>query len=297
MKIFNFGSINIDHVYQVPHLVKAGETLSASTYQTVLGGKGANQSIAIALAGAEVQHIGKLCILDEQYKEQMQKIGVDCQHIQLVDEASGHAMIQVDSKGENAIVLYAGANQSNSEQELKQALSTAEEDDWLLLQNETNNVALAIEVAHQQGLQVAYNPAPVSAQAQDVDPQHVDLLFVNQVEAAAISDCDELGDQIQYFAEHWPHTDVILTLGKEGALWLHQQQVMKTDAFDVTPVDTTAAGDTFIGFFLAGFAQGQDVETALYKASAAAAICVQCNGASCSIPSLEQVELLLSEIE
>lgn len=290
MTIFNLGSINIDHVYQVSHFVTPGETMASDGYQRTLGGKGANQSIALARAGAQVQHLGQLHKSDQDFKDLVASYGVDCQHVQMTDTASGHAIIQVASSGENAIVLFGGANQQISEADIDGALASAQQGDWLLTQNETSGIAYAMQQAKQKGMRVAFNPAPMTESVKDLPQQHIDLLVVNEVEAAELTGCQALPEIIEFFNQHWAETEVIITLGQAGVVMLKDKQQLQVSAFSVKAVDTTAAGDTFIGFFMAAYTQGSDAEVALKQACAASALGVMQSGAAQSIPSLDQVQ-------
>jgi ribokinase len=163
MAVFNFGSINIDHVYSVPHFVQPGETLSSKSYQSILGGKGANQSIALAKANNQVKHVGAIGASDRSFVEQMKEAGVNCDFVrEMSDVASGHAIIQVTPDAENNIILFGGANQTLSQDHIANALAAAKPDDWVLLQNETNAIGEIIEEAHKRGLNIAFNPAPMT---------------------------------------------------------------------------------------------------------------------------------------
>ncbi|WP_416307277.1 ribokinase [Neptunicella sp. SCSIO 80796] len=295
MAVINLGSINIDHVYQVEHFVQPGETLASSDYQRVLGGKGANQSIALARAGIKVLHLGALNHADQDFKQQMIDYGVDCGRVALTDIASGHAIIQVIPSGENAIVLFGGANQQITQQAIQATVDNADSNDWFLTQNETAQVPQALQMARQAGLSVAYNPAPVTDVVKQVNPDWVDLLIVNQTEAQVISGCDDLQTQIDYFQSQWPNSQVLLTLGQSGAKMISKSSVLSVDAYDVQAVDTTAAGDTFIGFFLAAFCGGMEAGQAMQQACAAAAIAVTKAGAAQSIPALTDVQNFIRE--
>ena len=296
MAIFNLGSINVDHVYQVPHFVRPGETLASTAYQRILGGKGANQSIALARAGASVCHIGALSHADQDFYQQLIDYGVNLDHVEQTDTASGHAIIQVDASAENAIVLFGGANQCIQDTAIDKALQSAAEGDWLLTQNETNAVAITLQKAKQQGLKTAYNPAPICGIEADIDPAWVDLLVVNQTEAAAISGIQDTEQQVAYFAERWKHAEVVLTLGSEGAILICHKGVLQVSSFEVDAVDTTAAGDTFIGFYLAARSRNEDQQDAMLQACASAALAVQREGASTSIPTLDDVDEFLAEV-
>lgn len=295
MTIFNLGSINIDHVYQVPHFVTPGETMASTGYQRTLGGKGANQSIALARAGVDVKHIGKLHGSDDDFKQLIDQYGVDCSQVAGSESASGHAIIQVTGSGENAIVLFGGANQDIVESDIDLALSGAQSGDWLLTQNETSGIGYAMAQARAKGLKVAFNPAPMTESVKSLAKEHVDLLVVNEVEAAELTGCEEIGQIVAYFKQHWAHAEVIMTLGKAGVVMLKGGQQLEVSAYSVDAIDTTAAGDTFIGFFLSAYTQGQDATLALKQACAASALGVTQSGAAQSIPDLQQVQAFIEE--
>lgn len=299
MAIYNFGSVNIDHVYEVAHFVQPGETLSSSNYKHVLGGKGANQSIAIAKAGAEVFHVGCLNKNDVQFKQQLVNYGVDCEFLSLIDIPSGHAIIQVTPDAENAIVLFGGANQQLTQDDIDTALANASQNDWVLLQNETNGLANIINTAKQKGLRIAFNPAPMTPEVKDLPLEHIDLLVVNEVEAQMLTGKTELSDIIEYFddsaKQKHANQDVIITLGKQGVCMLKDGNQHRVDAFNVEALDTTAAGDTFIGFFMASYINNVNVEDGLKTACGASAIAVTQSGAAPSIPTLDKVQTFLQQ--
>jgi ribokinase len=301
MAVINFGSINIDHIYTVPHFVTPGETLSSSRYQSVLGGKGANQSIACALAGTGVKHVGAVHSSDTPFVNQLESAGVDCQFVkQQSTSATGHAIIQVNDEGENAIVLFAGANHILSEAQIESAIDSAAPDDWVLLQNETNAIGKIIEKASAKGLSVAFNPAPMTPDIADLPLEKVTLLFVNEVEAMQLTNTQTIEDASSVLSRNYPDTKVIMTLGKAGVTYLHKGQQINVKGFKVNAVDTTAAGDTFTGYFLASYidslAKGSsEPEVALKTACAAAALCVTKEGAAPSIPKAPDVAKFLQQ--
>jgi ribokinase len=296
MAVYNFGSINIDHVYQVPHFVTPGETLSSSDYHCVLGGKGANQSVACAKAGIDTHHVGAIHESNASMLDAMTQAGVDIQFVNVQSEtASGHAIIQVNSEGENAIFLFAGANHLLNEKSISEALSSASSSDWVLLQNETNAIGDVINHAFAAGIPVAFNPAPMTDDVRNLPLDKVTLLIVNEVEAMQLTQSESIEDAKQALVGMSAHTQILLTLGKKGVCYLYQSTRIEVPAFSVDAVDTTAAGDTFIGFFLAQFAQGRPIEDALRLASAASAIGVTRQGAVPSIPSLIEVETFLRD--
>lgn len=295
MAIINFGSVNIDHVYHVEHFVKPGETLASTQYQQLLGGKGANQSIALSKAGADVKHVGKINTADSAYKQTLIKQGINCQYLHCVDSPSGHAIIQVTPSGENAIVLFGGANQLLNSNDISSALSTAASQDWVLTQNETNEIDTVLREAKAKQLKVAFNPAPMTESVHELPLDCIDLLIVNEVEAAELTRKEKLDDIISHFTAQWSHAEVIITLGKAGVVMLRGHETIRLPAFVVEALDTTAAGDTFIGYFLAAYSQLADAKLALKRGCAASAIAVTREGAAQSIPPLHEVEQFLAE--
>jgi len=291
VKIFNYGSINIDHIYQVPHLVTPGETISSTAYQQVLGGKGANQSIALAKAGAVVKHIGRCHKADQWALEQMQQAGVDCELAQLVDQPSGHAIIQVDAQAENSIVLFGGANQSFSIEDFEQALSSAQAGDYLLLQNECNNIETMINMAVERQLKVVLNPSPMITNIATFPLDKVAMLVVNEIEISQLlgQSFHSAQEIVTAVRKHYRNIDVVVTLGAKGAMWINNEECIEVNALKVEVVDTTAAGDTFLGFLLAAISEGRTYKEALTIGCKASALAVQSMGASSSIPSMAQV--------
>lgn len=294
MKVFNYGSINIDHIYRVPRFVKPGETLASQHYQLMLGGKGANQSIALARAGASVQHIGRVSRFDDWIFRKLQEDGVGVYCIQHVEEPTGHAIIQVNDAGENAIMLFGGANQTFSVLSVAEYLSTAQRGDWLLLQHECNITADVMRLAKKHEMTVVYNPAPMPSDISEVPLECVDYLVINEVEGLQFADNDTLSKEqpeqlIEYLHEQHPHLKIILTLGKRGVLYKDADILLTQPAEEVEAVDTTAAGDTFIGYFVQQRLAGKDIKTALSTACKAAAVTVQTLGASGSIPTIKQL--------
>ncbi len=290
MKVFNFGSINIDKVYRVPHLVQPGETLSSRTLETVLGGKGANQSVALARAEIDVRHIGRIGEADQWAAEQMQAAGVDMQGVEQVEGPSGHAIIQVDDEGENSIILHGGANQSFDRQVLEQQLSEARPGDWVLMQNECNGIAEVFDIARQRQLSIAFNPAPMTDAVRQLPLAHCDVLIVNETEASALAQSGDADAALAILAERYPDTRLVLTLGARGAMLQYAGEQLREAAVAVDVVDTTGAGDTFVGYFLAGLLQGLTDRDALQRACRAAALSVTVAGATPSIPTLADVD-------
>lgn len=294
MTIYNLGSINLDHVYRVKHFVRPGETLSSADYQVLLGGKGANQSIALARAGADVKHIGAIGEADSWVIDQLADAGVDTTAVARLNQASGHAIIQVTGDGENAILIYPGANRSLSLSHIEKALAGCEDGDWLLLQNETNGLAEAMDVAASRGMRVAFNPAPMVSEAVGPLLDKVDLLIVNEVEAMDLADRTRVDAAETRLQSEYPHLQILLTLGRAGVVYIGPEGRQQAPAFPVDAVDTTAAGDTFIGYCLAALAAGETPDVALRRGSAAAALCVTQPGAAAAIPERQAVDAFLA---
>jgi ribokinase len=295
MAIINFGSINIDHVYQVDHFVQPGETLASSDYQCLLGGKGANQSIALAKAGSDVKHVGRIHESDAAFKQLMIKESIDCKYLTCTETPTGHAIIQVTPSAENAIVLFGGANQELDGKDIMRALDNCKSSDWVLTQNETSAIDQVLIQAKEKGLKVAFNPAPMTESVKQLPSDCIDLLIVNEVEAEEISGRQNLDQMEAYFRQDWPHAEVLITLGKAGVRMLKKDRTIDVPSFTVEAVDTTAAGDTFIGFFLSAYSSHSDADTALRRACAASALAVMQVGAAQSIPNEEQVNRFLAK--
>ena len=288
-KIINFGSINIDYVYRVPHLVKPGETLSSLDLVTGLGGKGANQSVAIARAGVSVAHVGRVFKGDRWAVALLASTGVDTDNIALIEGASGHAIIQVDDQGENAIVLHGGANQSFSIADIESALNHNQQARYLLMQNETNLLAETFELAQAKGIKIVLNPAPMTDNIKDLPLAKLDTLIVNQGEAEALCGAADIDQMTQQMAALAPQTRVVVTLGGDGAMLLANGEVTHINSPSVDVVDTTGAGDTFVGYFLAGVAEGMNDHDALQRACLAGSIAVTRQGAITAIPDRSEV--------
>ncbi|MFK7893584.1 MAG: ribokinase [Granulosicoccus sp.] len=293
MKVFNFGSINIDHVYRVPHLVEPGETLASLSLSTVLGGKGANQSIALARAGASVCHIGRVGEQDLWAEQQMKDAGVDVSLLESVETPSGHAIIQVDEGGENSIILHGGANSSFAKGDISTLLSDARQGDWLLMQNECNAVPEAFAVAAERQLKIAFNPAPMTDSTHRLPLEHCELLIVNETEACALAQATDPESAAERLSERFDQTRVVITLGAQGAKLLHRTKTYRQNGISVDVVDTTGAGDTFVGYYLAALMHGIDDPAALRRACAASALSVTRQGASPAIPAAAEVDTFL----
>ena len=285
MAIYNLGSINLDYFYHVPHLPKPGETLASTAYHQGLGGKGANQSIAIARGGGQVKHIGLIHEKDSAHIQFMKDVGVDTTHIHSSSHPTGHAIVIIESHtAENQILLMQGANHEISEQMIETALATATEGDWALTQNETNLGDVFLQKAKAKGCQICYSAAPFIKDKLLSLIDIIDLLIVNEGEAEAVTQA--LGKE----PDAWGIPHVIVTKGAEGAYYEGQEGSYFVPSEKVKAVDTTGAGDTYLGYILAQLSMKQTIKTAMIYAGKAAAIQVTRHGTADVIPALEEIK-------
>lgn len=290
MRILNLGSLNFDKVYNVAHFVSGGETVLSRGFGEFLGGKGLNQSIALARAGAEVYHAGAIGPDGAALKEALEESGADTRYLRQVDTVSGHAIIQ-NANGQNCIIVCGGANQCVSKEQIQETLSDFGLGDWLLIQNEVSNVPFAIEEAKRRGMTVAFNASPITEELLFYPLEQVDCFLINEVEGKALSGVksDDFGVILEALAARFPEAAIVLTVGKEGVLYREDDCRLKHGSYLVNAVDTTAAGDTFCGYFLSCISRGMSAEKALEIASKASAIAVSRHGAVPSIPRWEEV--------
>lgn len=290
MRILNFGSLNYDYVYSLPHIVIPGETIASTKMEIFCGGKGLNQSIALAKAGANVYHAGMVGEDGQELCEMLAENGVNTQHVKQIDGKSGHAIIQVEESGQNSIVLFGGSNRRITKDYIDAVLSQFEKGDYLLLQNEVNLVDYLIEQAYNKGLKIILNPSPYDQQLDACDFNKIDTFLLNEVEGYQVTGKTEPEEILDEMLRKYPKASVVLTLGDKGARYGQGTKRYSQPSFKVDVVDTTAAGDTFTGFYLAEVMRGHEVPKALELAAKASAIAVGRAGAANSIPRLEEVE-------
>lgn len=284
MKILNFGSCNLDYVYSLDHIVAVGETETADGFCVFPGGKGLNQSIAIAKAGAEVFHAGCVGADGELLVDIMAESGVRLDHLKRIGQKTGHAVIQVDSEGKNSIFIYPGANMAIEKEYMDSVLEHFGAGDIVVLQNEISNVGYAVDKAFEKQMTVVFNPSPINEKIKEVDFAKLTYVILNEIEMAAVTQCDDIREAMSRLKRQYPTLKVILTLGEKGSVYFDRDQETVQPSFEVTAVDTTAAGDTFTGYFVAEISKGADCKAALRTASAASAIAVSRNGAAPSVP-------------
>ena len=296
MRIINFGSLNIDKVYQVEQFVRPGQTITAKDYAVAAGGKGLNQSLAAARAGAEVLHAGAIGAEGRFMADLLRESGADTSLLREVDGPSGHAVIEISAAGQNRIIVFGGANRSMTSEYIERVLDTAQPDDWVLLQNEVNLVPEIIRRAHEKGLRVVFNPSPMPENLDALPLACVSLFMVNEIEAAQLAGTDtnaDFEDTLTALRAKYPNASVVMTVGADGVLYDGEEGRFQLPAFKVKAVDTTAAGDTFCGYFLAAVSAGKSVQTALQEASAASALAVSRTGAAPSVPTADEVREFL----
>lgn len=291
MKILNFGSLNIDIVYKVDHMVRPGETISSLSRDVFAGGKGLNQSIAVAKAGGNIYHAGAVGIDDGDYLlETLGSNDVNIENIKKLDyDSTGHAIISVDKNGQNSIILYGGTNKLIDKKFVLEVLSGYSSGDYIILQNEISNLKFIIDQAYEKGLIVVFNPSPLDEAILEIDFNKISYLVLNEIEGKDITGHSNESEIIDGLIEKYPEIKVVLTLGEKGCLYKDKKDSFYQPSFKVEVIDTTAAGDTFTGYFVSSVCKGDSIPKALELASKAAAIAVTRPGAGQSIPELNEV--------
>lgn len=295
MKVLNYGSLNVDNVYSVHHIVRGGETILSSKVEQFCGGKGLNQSIALAKAGVPVCHAGLVGEDGGMLLDACRESGVDITHVKTLPVKGGHTIIQVDEKGQNCIILYGGTNQMQTKEYIDQVLEDFGEGDYLILQNEVNLLDYIIDRAYDRGMKIVLNPSPFDEKLDACDLTKIYLFMLNEIEGEQFtgsSDKDEILDRL---AAKFPNARFVLTLGNDGAVYYDGKEKVFQDIFKVKAVDTTAAGDTFTGFFMASIIGGASVKEALRTAAKASSIAVSRPGATPSIPTMDEVRESLKD--
>lgn len=286
-RIITLGSLNLDFTYQLPKPLETGETLSSLSYRCGAGGKGANQSIAAARAGAEVFHAGRIGSDGTLLRRTLAESGVKLDFLEEVETPTGHAVVLINDAGDNSIVLYGGANRTIDDAFIDRVVAAACPGDILLLQNEVSDIGYAMKAGKKAQMRIAFNFAPFDPELAPKLPLSLcDYLFLNRIEAGGIAGKSEVEEILETLARRFPETELVLTLGPEGAIALTPAgERFHADSPRVEVVETTAAGDTFIGYYLAGILDGLKPGKALERACRAAALCCSRAGAAESIPT------------
>lgn len=295
MKVLNYGSLNIDYVYSLDHFVKRGETISSDSLDIFPGGKGLNQSLALGRAGAKVFHAGAIGKDGMFLLDLLKNSGIQIEHVRVLEGVqTGTAIIQKEKNGDNCIILYSGANHEISEKDIEETFQNFSEGDVLILQNEINAIGRIMEEAHQKGMQIILNPSPMNESIFQLPLEFVHYFILNEIEAAQILKLDlvtvENAEKIvRELHQRYPQSKIVLTLGAEGSLYFDGELLLRQNAYKAKVVDTTAAGDTFTGYFVAGILNEDSVKTAMERATHAAAIAISRLGAAPSIPYAKEL--------
>ena len=295
-RIITLGSLNLDFTYQLPKPLEVGETLSSLSYRCGAGGKGANQSIAAARAGAEVYHAGRIGSDGTLLRRTLADSGVRLDFLEEVETPTGHAVVLINDAGDNSIVLFGGANRTIDETFIDRVTSAAKPGDILLLQNEINELPYLVEKAHERGMRIVLNPSPMDEKIFALPLELIDYFLLNETEAAELlkhdghSETDDMDALADALAKRFPKASIVLTIGSDGAIFTNGTKKFRQPSFPVKAVDTTAAGDTFSGYFIARILEGSSEEQAMEMAARAASIAVTRRGAAPSIPERKEVE-------
>lgn len=289
MKILCVGSFNRDMVYDVDHIAASGETVLSHSRNIYWGGKGLNQAVALARSFDSVYMAGMVNTQEEEIRAFLRENRVHDDYIAFSEVPTGHAIICVDKKGQNSITVFGGANQALTREYVKETLAHFEAGDIVLIQNETNQLETIIRCAHTLGLQIAMNPSPFEASLLELPMELIDYFLINEIEGFQLTGCRRPEEIVTAVLERFPKAALVLTLGKNGAIFAKRGVMLHHGTYDVPVVDTTAAGDTFTGYFMAGLARGLAPSQALEQASKASSIAVSRKGATASIPTLKEV--------
>lgn len=289
MKVLNIGSLNYDYVYYVDHIISPGETMTSSGSAFFYGGKGFNQSVALSRAGLDVCHAGLVGSDGQNFIDECASYGISTEYIQKTSGRTGHTIIQIDKNAQNSILLFSGSNREITKDYINNVLKNFEKGDFVILQNEVSNLDYIIEQAYQKEMKIVLNPSPFDSYIDSCDLSKIDYFFVNEIEGKQITRETNIKDMINIMLKRFPKSKIILTLGERGAVYIDKYNYYTQEIFPVKAVDTTAAGDTFTGFFIASIIKNHSISEALKIAAKASSIAVTRKGAAPSIPSIREV--------
>lgn len=296
MKILNFGSLNIDKVYEVEDFVKPGETISSKDMQIFAGGKGLNQSIAVANAGSNIYHAGMIGKEGLFLKDILDEKNVDTSLLKVIESETGHAIIQVNKEGQNCILLFSGANHKIDENYVNLVLDKFEAGDIIILQNEISCLEYIIDQAFKKQMRIALNPSPIDESLAKLDLNKVEWIILNEIEGSIISGRENHDEIVSELLKRFSNLKIVLTLGEKGSIYRDGEKSYSQNIYKTNVVDTTAAGDTFMGYFISSISKNRSIEDALEIASMAASISVSKKGAANSIPYEQEVLAKLSDL-
>jgi ribokinase len=292
MRVLVIGSINIDDVFSLPRFVRPGETISCRSYARHIGGKGDNQAVALARAGAEVSFAGKIGEDGRFILDSLARAGVDVSRVAISELPTGRAMIQVQDDGQNCIILAPGANRDIRPADIDAFLEGWGPGDMAVFQNEISSMDYALEETFRRGLAIVLNPSPITDSLLSLPIGRARWLILNETEGQALTGSTDVDEIAGLLRGKYPDTEIILTLGERGSRYEGLGgESLRIPALEVKVVDTTAAGDCFTGFFLADILSGSNPGSALVCATRAAAICVGRAGAQPSIPSRAELAI------
>ncbi|MBS4206690.1 ribokinase [Bacillus sp. FJAT-50079] len=299
-KILIIGSLNMDLVSHVSHLPQAGETISSFKFQEVLGGKGANQAVAAAKLGANVSMIGKVGADDygKALRNGLEQSGVNTKGIR-IEGSTGMAFITVSKNGENTIVLVPGANSKMKRSDINQLKYMIEQSDIIIMQLEIpfETVEYTIQLAEKQKKDIILNPAPAQQlpypllkSIHTLIPNETELHLLTGMPTSTINEVQVAAHYLKSLGLN----RIIVTMGEKGSYLINGEQQIHIPAYRVKSIDTTAAGDAFIGAFAVGVTKGMDDQKAAEFATKVSAIVVTKEGAQPSLPTLEEVDRFYS---
>ena len=291
VKIINFGSLNIDHVYPVDHIVRPEETVRAKKATFFPGGKGLNQSIAIARSGANVIHSGCVGMSDGAFLINiLDKNGVNTSLIRKKEVPTGSAFIQVTPEGTKSIIVCGGANLAITDDQIDYTIAQLHKGDILLLQNEINGISEIIKKGIAADARIALNTSPFTPDLLDLPLNKLSYVFLNRNEASEFTGKNPMDVEalIPSLRRIFPNAEVVLTMGMKGSMLITKDDVIYQPVFETNTKDKTAAGDAFIGFYLGTEISGATPKDALMMAAKAASICASRVGSASSIPMVEE---------
>ena len=240
MKILNFGSLNLDNVYQVPHFLQAGETMAALS-EAVHPAEGLNQSLALARAGADVYHAGVVGNGSELLTNLLKENGVHDDYLLHRDCTQGSTMIQVSPKGENCILLFGQSNHAITKAQVEATIAAFAPGDYLVLQNEVSCLPEMVEAGARRGLHVVLNPSPFDDSLRSLDYNQIRWIFINEVEGHQMTGETAPDAILSALRAKYPALCVVLTLGSAGSICCTPEKTVHQPIFRVQAVDTTAA--------------------------------------------------------
>ncbi len=304
MSVIVFGSINMDLVARTARIPAPGETIVGQSFETVPGGKGANQAVAAARLGLPTEMVGRVGSdsFGERLRQGLMASHVGCAAVSTDTTHSGVALIAVDDASENSIIIVPGANGEVGKPDIERLECLLPQAQVLLLQLEVplSAVIAAAKAAKQAGVTVILDPAPAPADLPAELYPLIDIITPNQVEAGQLVGFEvhdlATAEQAGAVLQQRGIGTVVVKLGKQGAVCMSQGEIFERPAFPVKAIDTVAAGDCFNGGLAAGLAAGMSLRAALRQAAAAAAISVTRAGAQPSLPTRAELDRFLAEV-